>query len=402
MRANYLVTGFVLVVMVCARLYHVFFVNQHSFQEHSVTKIYNNHQTLSNQSSTDDIHPQNSPDCLGLNSDAWTNGPRRGNVDSGMDETFVRKSIVNLPNMFRDGAHSILGASLCHKNSRFRNETEYNLDDERTIRLWAVRLVYLAFHYHQHHWAIPEATRREQGCNLHGSNVGRFDFECPDAKFLLIPLRGHGLGANIRTDIIPALLVALVANRVAVFVNNAPEGDEDVTNPWPLASCDRKDYQCFYLAESPCTLTLADIRDAHVFHDRVDFRRALKRSVLPTGYDHKKVWLFKHTSGHTVQLPELAVARLQNYSNILLEQLPAKDDRLPTLRKAIEAIGDEDPPREGLNYAMANLKVHHALGFYAMRPNIPNAIKLERILQEVWPDTLDPEQTVGLPVRGML
>ena len=396
MRASFLVLP-VLVMLVSVRLYHIFWID--SLQEYSSSSFEKNRTNETSVHAELTKETSRHTDCVYGNSDAWLQGPRRGNVDDGMDDDFVQNMILS-PS-WNDG--SILGTSLCHSNSRFRKGLRDG-DDERSIRLWAVRLVYLAFHYHQHHWAIPEAMRRandtREECNTQKRNIGKFDFECPDAKFLLVPLRGHGLGANIRTDIVPALLVALVSNRVAVFVNNADEGDVDVTNPWPLASCDRKDYQCFYLAETPCVLTMQDIRDAHVFHDRVDFRRALKRSALPSGFDDKKVWLFKHTSGHTVQLPELAVARLQNYSNLLLNQLPQDDRRLPTLRKAVQAIGEEDPPREGLNYAMANLKVHHALGMYAMRPSIPSAKKLERILQDALPDDFDPERTVGLPVRG--
>lgn len=415
MRASWCVLF--LIILVSVRLYPLFwsggglekyassFTDQRVEKQHANETLYRHHHPPDHAKrnvTTTPISSDKMNDCFEWNSQSWLQGPRRVNVDDGMDDQFIQNMILNRP--LRDGS-SILGTTVCHSHSRFRNILE-NDDDERTIRLWAVRLVYLAFHYHQHHWAIPEATKRRnkavKDCPRlqQERNIGNFDFECPDAQFLLVPLRGHGLGANVRTDIIPALLVALVSNRVAVFVNHAPEGDVDVTQPWPLASCDRKDYQCFYLPETPCTLTLQDIRDAHVFQDRVDFRRALKKSILPSGYDDKKVWLFKHTSGHTVQLPELAVARLQNYSNLFLEDLPQDDPRLPLLRKAIQAMGDEDPPREGLNYAMANLKVHHALGMYAMRPSLPSRKKLDAILQDVLPADLDPERTVGLPVRG--
>ncbi len=392
---SYFVVMMLVMVLVAIRFYQILWIGHPNYS-------FSNTEKASNDARNNSLSISHITNCLALNSNEWIQGQRRGNADHEMDDAFLQTMILNVPYMLRDGVSSILHTTLCHRDSRFRNETEQDDEDERTIRLWVVRLVYLAFHYHQHHWAIPEAVKRGDNCNLSEQSIGKFDFECPDAKFLLVPLRGHGLGANLRTDIVPALLVALVSNRVAVFVNHAPEGDEDVTKPWPLASCDRKDYQCFYLPESPCTLTLQDIREAHVFQNRVDFRRALKQSILPTGFDDKKVWLFKHTSGHTIQLPKLAVARLQNYSNLLLNHLPDDDGRLPTLRKAVESIGEEDPPRDGLNYAMANLKVHHALEFYAMRPNLPNKRKLEQILQDVLPHDFDPEYTVGLPVRGKL
>jgi hypothetical protein len=342
-------------------------------------------------------------ECWTLNSPEWLKGPRWGNSDEGMEETFIRQMIVLAPGKLHQPFQFILNKTLSHATSRFLNESEGLLQDDKTIRMWAVRLVYLALHYHQHHWAIPEATLRLKRCpaqELQKQNVGLFDYECPNAKFMIIPLKAHGLGANIRTDVIPALLVALVSNRVAIFVNNAPAGNQDVRNPWPLASCPRGDHQCFFLPVSPCTLTVKDIDEAHVFENRVDFRRILKKGVLPKGFDDHKVWLFRHASGHTIQLPEGAVERLQNYSTLLLQSVPADDPRLFTLRRAVEAIAEKDPKREGLNYAMANLKVHHALAFYAMRPSLPSAIKLESILKDIIPVGFEPEHAIGLPVRG--
>ena len=332
-----------------------------------------------------------------LNSEGWLTSPRYGNVDDGMDDAFVRQMILEMP------LKRTLKNSICLPQSRFLNPTAHNTTTD--IRFWAVRLVYLAFHYHQHHWAAPEARLRLENWTgflsaAESNNVSNFDFECPDAKFMIVPLKSHGLGANMRTGIIPALLVGLVANRVVIFVNQAMEGSHiNVRLPWSLASCDRHDSQCIFLPLSPCVLRHEDIVNAHEF-DRVDFRRALKKSVLPEGFDDHKVWLFRKASGQTVQLPKLAVERLQQYSLHLIDSLPKDDSRLPVLHRAIEAIGEADAGRDHFNYAMATLKVHHALGFYALRPNLATAEKLQTILSDIAPADLEHDQTIGLPVRG--
>jgi len=49
----------------------------------------------------------------------------------------------------------------------------------------------------------------------------------------------------------------------------------------------------------------------------------------------------------------------------LIDAVPDNDARLPVLKSAIDHLLDEDPRREGeYNYAAANRKVNHALGFY--------------------------------------
>jgi len=45
-------------------------------------------------------------------------------------------------------------------------------------------------------------------------------------------------------------------------------------------------------------------------------------------------------------------------------------------------------------------KVYHALTVYAMRPNPSSAAELDEIMREIIPATLDPETSLGLPIRG--
>ena len=173
--------------------------------------------------------------------------------------------ILNLENLLTsEQRHTLLGQSICHEDGRFRNDTAAGLAfDDRTVRVWTVRLVYYAMHYHQHRLAVPEATLRYDKDNascshasmLEKHNVSLFDYECPQAKYIIMSLGGTGLGSNVRGAMVPAYLMGLTADRIVHFVNNAPGGDKYLAQPWLLASCPRQDYQCFFMPNSPCTLT---------------------------------------------------------------------------------------------------------------------------------------------------
>jgi hypothetical protein len=183
-----------------------------------------------------------------INSEQWLNSTRYGNLhdDPYLSHDLVQHMILNLPNALRvqdddDGADNaedsstmptVLGQTICHKQSRFlhrrvpppdllsmttissNNGNYSNSYDPKTVRLWAVKLIYLAIHYHQHRLAVPEAVLRYKGMSPTNTfatdqcstspqyledtyNVGKFDYECPDAKYLVMPLGGNGLGSNV-------------------------------------------------------------------------------------------------------------------------------------------------------------------------------------------------------------
>jgi hypothetical protein len=176
------------------------------------------------------------------NSDRWLNSRRYGNLnDDALFTADLAKSILlNLDTMLiPDSSNNqnnhvlstLLDRSICHANSRFLNSTipplssstatssSSNNEDPRSVRLWAFKLIYLAMHYHQHRLAVPEAKARmepqeSRSCanadelwSQHG--VGVFDYECPDAKYLVMPLGGTGLGSNIRGGTVLAYLTGL-------------------------------------------------------------------------------------------------------------------------------------------------------------------------------------------------
>jgi hypothetical protein len=361
--------------------------------------------------------------CAFNNSMKWLRGPRHGNLhnDPLLTPDLAERMILNINNILvpseNDGMAELLGQTICHAKSRVRNTTKViqaPVGDYRTIRAWSVKLIFLTLHYHQHRHAIPEAiaryrvedsaqTRCHSAATLGNEhNVGTFDYECPRAKYVVMGLSGNGLGANVRTGMMPALLIGLMTNRIVIFVNNAKQGPDTLRRPWPLASCPRRDSQCFFWPTTPCTLTEDEIKNAHVLSD-TDARGLLHRETLPKpDVLAAKVWHYRPMLNPVDRVPSRATERLCKYAMELISAVNESQhpEYVALLRKAANAIRGADDRRQGYHYAAASFKLQHALTMYAMRPNPTSLRKLNDILTEIIPSNLDPETSFGLPVRG--
>ena len=348
------------------------------------------------------------------NSERWLKGPRYGNLRDLTDD-LAQHMILNLQNvLLKDsGMSTVLGQTICHADSRFLNSTpptETSFDD-RTIRIWSVKLAYLAMHYHQHRLAVPEAVARygaDSQCPAthmdQQHNVGVFDYECPDAKYIVMSLCGNGLGSNVRGGMVLALYMGLISDRIVIFVNNAKKGNRYLRTPWQLASCPREDYQCFFWATSPCTVTQEEIGNAYEL-TKPEYRQLMRQDKNPESIAHHKVWTFNSQFMPLLETPVLAGERLYQHALRLISSVPEEQnlEYVALLKKAAEAIREKDGPRPtGYNYAAANVKVSHALSFYSVRPNPRNANELDRILTDIIPSNFQPEHSFGLPIRGTL
>jgi hypothetical protein len=361
--------------------------------------------------------------CAFNNSMNWLRGPRHGNLNNDplLTPDLAERMILNIRNILvpseNDGMAELLGQTICHANSRVRNTTKLiqaPVDDYRTIRAWSLKLMFLTLHYHQHRHAIPEAIARyrvedsaQARCYSAATlgiqhDVGTFDYECPGAKYVIMALSGNGLGANVRTGMMPALLIGLMTNRIVIFVNNAKQGQDMLRRPWPLASCKRRDAQCFFWPTTPCTLTEDEIKNAHVLSDG-DARGLIQREALPKpDVLDAKVWHYRPMLIPVDRVPSRATETLCKYAMELISEVNESQhpEYVALLRKAANAIRGADDRRQGYHYAAASFKLQHALTMYAMRPNPTSLRKLNDILMEVIPSNLDPETSFGLPVRG--
>jgi len=352
--------------------------------------------------------------CFPHNTAAWLTGPRLGNTRS-VTSHFVRQMTVELSDMLAVPGHAryYLEQTIAFASSRFCNDTQAG-QDAASVRLWTVRLLYLATLYQQHSPAIQEATALYNNNNAATTEqcleersqkgIGRYDFECPDTKFIVAALSNNGLGANIRSGTTTVLLAGLMTNRTVVFVNNAPQGsDQYLQRPWALASCDRMDYQCFFLPPSPCTITHQQLQQATMLGKK-ETRRLLKKGELPADNAEQaaKVWILQLSFTPVLENPARLRESLHHHATMLIDRVPSKDPRRPVLLTAASELLEKAniDKRPGYNFAAANFKMNHALNFYAMRPLATYQAKMDETLEEIIPPNFDADTAFGLPIRG--
>jgi len=353
---------------------------------HSAVDVTN--ETLSN--STAQTKNNTSDECFSLNSKSWLKGPRLGNAPLASDEAALNL-ILTVHNM-----SSILEQTLCHQDSRFLNWNDIDVDDEASFDIAALRLVYLAFHVHQHEPAWNEARHRQEHCSsndLLQYNIRNMDYECPNTKFLVVPLGEAGLGAVMRLTVVNALLAGMATGRVVMFVNNANTGPPLVRKPWPHASCQRHDVQCFFLASTPCVLTEQELQQAHV----------LERSEMRSMFRHGEI-----SGTHRIVVskintrPHMAPPHLrENLVAIVKKYILSNQDHAALLERAAELIYEIEPLEDSRYYYFGHSsKVHHGAVFYAMRPR-PEYVKLlNEIVEDSLPNDFNPDISLGLPIRG--
>jgi len=351
-------------------------------------------------------------ECLALNSDSWIKGPRIGNsqeghitVDSGIDMILNK---ANLSGPKESGSiHSLLKETICHKSSRFLNVTIDGSDGKNSKYFWALRLIYLSFHAHQHKEAIAEAERRRDlGCGdiLSKNNFGPFDFECPKAKFLVVPMGEMGLGAAMRLGAVNALFAGMATNRTILLINNAPVGERSIRKPWVHASCNRKDIQCFFMPPTPCTITVAELEGAYAL-GRSEYRRMFKFGEIPEEHAEDRVIIANFAIRPKATPPGFSSA-IMKYADAIIQNIidtTSEDDpRIEIIKQSKDLILEEKPfDREKRYYYFGvESQTHHAAVFYAMRPNPLNAEKMDAILHEIIPGSFNPELSFGLPIRA--
>jgi hypothetical protein len=352
--------------------------------------------------------------CFPNNSASWLNsGSRRlGNHnDSLMNDRYVTSMI--LTPLLSDPTHSkvLLQQSLCHSNSIFLSVNDIGDDlinpSNQTIHFWALRFIYFAVHIHQHQHARLEAQARHRHrdiCQPEMSlrKIGMYDYECPGAKFLVVSIGRLGLGAVMRLGVVNGLMAGIATNRTVLIINNAPVGPKFLTQEWLLASCPRKDMQCFYLPTTPCTLTEKELRNAKQL-ERGETRRVFKKGEIPKHLMNERVLLMDIVLRPQRNPPTFPPVLREIVMTHLIDPLVREhpdDPRISMFRKAADSILVTEPEDGSYYYFGSVSKASHALIFYAMRPNLHYAQKLDHIMKETIPKDFDPDLAMGLPIRA--
>jgi hypothetical protein len=344
-------------------------------------------------------------ECFPFNSKEWLEAKRFGNaVDPLMHDDYVRQMIVGPSKLLLDPKF-VLQQTLADQKSRFLTNFDLIDQSDENIRLWAVRLIYLVIHYHQHAPALKEAQHRlemfSKVCSTEMEKllIGKFDFECPDVKYLTVSLQGNGIGANLRAHILGTLIAGLETGRIVHFINGITvEGV--LARPWPQASCDRKDYQCLFAPTSPCVPTMKDLDNVY---ELTPTEKAVlyQEGKLPERREREKVIFIVnvHKGGMNGGTVEPVIRKI---AQEMVNQLPLVDARKPLLQKAVDLILERDKPREGFDFYEATSKTLHALTFYGLRPNLSSMQQLVQAVSENLPQDFTPDYSIGLPIRGRL
>jgi hypothetical protein len=271
------------------------------------------------------------------------------------------------------------------------------------LHFWALRFFYLGFHIHQHQGAAEEAKiRRDHNCadammRNTPTTIGNFDFECPKTQFLVVSMtRDAGLGAHMRLGALNALVAGVATNRTVLLLN---EGEK---KPWPHASCDRGDLQCFYMPPSPCVITHSELAQAYELTNG-ESRQIFRKGLLPESHANDRVLTMTLALVPKPFPDEPFRANIRRLAQGLLDSLTTTDTAmLKLMQESLDLMLQIEPsiPERPYEYIGALSKPHHAAVFYTMRPNPYYTKRLKEISDHVLPKDLDPAHSFGLPIRA--
>jgi hypothetical protein len=233
------------------------------------------------------------------NTPGWLNGPRLSNNQEGMNDEFVNRMMD--PDLL---AHTsdIVDSAICHKDSRFLHSNtsrEWNVLDQQLINEWERKLIYLSIHafFHEPAWEEHQLVRGKLSNNNadHAPSeaiLPLYDYECRDAKYLIAALPDAGFGAAMRSHAVNHVLMGIASDRIPLFTMNVANAEfPQLRKKWPLASCDRRDYQCVFLPPSPCTLTMNEIGNA----TQADMAQLRETGIMKEGQDDRVMYFYSGT-----------------------------------------------------------------------------------------------------------
>ena len=154
--------------------------------------------------------------CFPFNTAKWLRSERIRNNDRGVDLLSSFQILLPPPTnneTFQPPQYqAALEQTLCRREAPFlattnnaadtttttTTTTQTDAHDEKMVKIWTTRVVYLSILFHQHYQAWEEFQHRsvatEDSCQQAWQEfqMSPVDFECPKAKFLVIPLGDNG------------------------------------------------------------------------------------------------------------------------------------------------------------------------------------------------------------------
>ena len=387
-------------------------------------------------------HTANLSNCFPFNSYQWLTSKKIQNAE-GTNLLDASLEILLPPSFSSENGEknpqlqAALDETLCLEGSRFLTPF-YNMSHEdnkdsvsMAVRIWTTRIVYLATTFHQHYLAWEEYNHRRRRQSTYPSpscqavwdqlNISHNDFECPKAKFLVIPLGDNGyverirlamvllsilcltffdciilkrLGANFKLGAMAALKASLATGRVALYINSFNHTKHRwLQKPWTLASCPRRDYQCFFRPPSPCVLTHEEYQTAH-FLNKSETRMLFRQGSLPH-LEHERVVVYTPNFRPQREPPRMR-ERLARIGIFLVQQglIPNND----IIQKAIQRI--KTPVDERAAAFEGDDELAGGLLLYVSRPR-PEHLEQLRLIQDQIVNTQDQSSTsIGLPIRA--
>jgi len=295
--------------------------------------------------------------CFGSNSDEWIYGNIESNNDDGFTPDLV-ETLFEAPIHFQK-LPSLFNETICHEDSPIRSfpqikeqrqkQQQQNQHargvineegvDVALIEDWYQRFLYLALHWKFHQPALQEYRARKtcaekdvkDGTNYLQSfmmdhEIGQMDYECKDAKFVVIPIGSIGFGAYLNTMASLSILLALRTNRIPIFTVRSifpwqkRKGERD---PWLLApnNCSRKDMQCYFLPISPCTITKEDLLKAPIYGvDRKEQQFLRVNVTVPPEIENERIVVLNSgLVGKTIDTPDMRNIAFDIVSELLEE-----------------------------------------------------------------------------------
>lgn len=408
------------------------------------------------QSSTSCTSSNNNDETI-TNSPQWLQGPRLSNInEDSMTHELVQSLILHVSSFIKKegeemliGSKDVLEQSMCLPNSPFLTWKRQNInsttnknndnnekeeEEEKFIKQLALRLTFLAIHEHQHKPAQKEALSRYNHYHLHNNshcknnnttsttnsheqflskhNIGNFDYECPNTKFIIAPIPGVGFGASIRLGVPDPLFLGIISNRVVLFMNNIPSNitsiqTQGLHNPNHLFSCNhRKDYQCVYRPISPCVLTHEDVKNGYVVSDE-DLKKWRMNGKLENDKlnDEKVLIVLGSINGHK-PIPKGLNDKLVDIVSSLVNNTSTRANNTAKYNDELMTKWnfqfDNDTLDKVYKY-ISNIEwwmLHFISMFYLVRPNMTSRQKVNHFVHKALPSDFQSHSTIGLPIRG--